>query len=117
MQRSCRKCDPPQLIDMASWEQHQNAHRNSRPDKRPTGWGTPWDKARKLALARYGAVCCTCGATRSVAKACGDRIEVHHVIPHADGGSDHLSNLRVYCSAHHPRGKGSGYGPRADGIH
>ena len=46
-------------------------------------------------ILRY--VCEFCLRTEEHLKAVGSRLEVHHVIPVEVGGSDDLSNLRVYC--------------------
>jgi hypothetical protein len=42
-------------------------------------------------------VCEFCLRTEEHLKAVKSRLEVHHVIPVEDGGSDDVSNLRVYC--------------------
>jgi len=42
-------------------------------------------------------VCEFCLRTEEHLESVGSRLEVHHVIPIKDGGSDDVSNLRVYC--------------------
>jgi len=54
-----------------------------------------WRKTRAAVIARDGG-CVVCGALTP--------LEVHHLVMKRDGGSDHPSNLRAYCHAHHPRG-------------
>src|SRR5215204_249553 len=54
-----------------------------------------WRKTRAAVITRDGG-CVVCGALAP--------LEVHHVVMKRDGGSDHPSNLRAYCHAHHPRG-------------
>jgi 5-methylcytosine-specific restriction endonuclease McrA len=53
-----------------------------------------WARARAHALARDGHRCTRCGG--------GERLEVHHVRPLADGGSAfELDNLVTLCSSCH----------------
>lgn len=51
-----------------------------------------WNRLRAQAIRRDGG-CVVCGAT--------ERLEVHHVIPAAEGGPNVLANLETRCSRHH----------------
>lgn len=74
------------------------------PKHRPAGWRpTPkfvnpdhafygsqeWKKLRAFVRERDGGVCRRCGAPQSW--------RVDHIIPRAEGGSDHPSNLQLLC--------------------
>lgn len=52
-----------------------------------------WAGLRAQALDRDGWRCCECGKA--------GRLEVHHVKPLKDGGSNRLSNLRTLCVSCH----------------
>jgi 5-methylcytosine-specific restriction endonuclease McrA len=60
-----------------------------------------WQKVRALARQRDGDACVHCGATTE--------LEVHHVVPLANGGSEfELSNLETTCSrCHRERHRGA----------
>ena len=49
-----------------------------------------WNRLRAHALRRDGYQCVQCGAM-------GRRLEVDHVTPLADGGTDDLANLQTLC--------------------
>lgn len=51
-------------------------------------------KLRVAALTRAGGTCEWVGCDVA------DGVEVHHVVPVAEGGSDDLRNLRVLCAEH-----------------
>jgi 5-methylcytosine-specific restriction endonuclease McrA len=53
-----------------------------------------WRRVRAHVLERDGWRCTVCGAPA---------VEVDHLIPVRDGGSDHPRNLRSVCTAHNPR--------------
>jgi len=55
-----------------------------------SGW--EWGRLRDQVHQRDRA-CVICGST--------DRLQVHHRIPLADGGTNQLSNLELRCHAHH----------------
>lgn len=48
---------------------------------------------RRLAIKCLGAKCIHCGATED--------LEIHHVIPIKDGGTDEISNIRLLCHRCH----------------
>jgi 5-methylcytosine-specific restriction protein A len=50
---------------------------------------------RVAALSRAGGTCEWVGCDVA------DGVEVHHIVPVAEGGSDDLRNLRVLCAEHH----------------
>ena len=52
-----------------------------------------WDKLRGRAIRRDGGACTNCGST--------ERLEVDHVIPRSDGGSNQLGNLATLCHRCH----------------
>ena len=62
------------------------------------GYGTAWDKVRKLALERDKHLCQPC-----LRKGNGPRPakEVDHIRPKARGGTDALDNLQAICSPCH----------------
>ena len=59
-----------------------------------------WHAIREAIMERDGQVCTMCGAKGH----CFDELEVHHIIPRVDGGSDHPLNLTTLCKrCHHGR--------------
>lgn len=66
------------------------------------------DKVKEDALVACGRHCCICR------KFCGNNIEVHHIKPHAEGGSDSFENAIPLCfdchaevgqyNSNHPKG-------------
>jgi len=54
-----------------------------------------WREARKVVLKRDGYKCVILDDT------CEGGLDVHHVIPRAQGGPDHPSNLITLCDKHH----------------
>lgn len=59
-----------------------------------------WHAIREAVIERDEEVCMMCGATPSY----GDELEVHHIIPRAEGGSHHPLNLITLCKhCHHGR--------------
>ena len=50
-------------------------------------------QVRQRVLKRDGYKCTRCGST--------DDLEIHHVIPAADGGPTSMENLIVLCHQHH----------------
>jgi len=64
---------------------HEKAHRNE----------TQWQEARQIVLDRDGHKCVISDGT------CEGGLDVHHVIPRAQGGPDDPSNLITLCDKHH----------------
>jgi len=54
-----------------------------------------WRRVREVVLARDRA-CVLCGSTQD--------LEVHHLVPKWQGGTDSLDNLEARCHLHHERG-------------
>ena len=61
------------------------------------GYGTTWDKLRKVILARDGYLCQHCLSKGRPTPA----TQVDHIRPKAKGGSDSLSNLQSLCRSCH----------------
>jgi 5-methylcytosine-specific restriction protein A len=73
-----------------SWD-HGGKSRHER------GYGTAWDKLRKVVLQRDRHLCQLCKEAGRV------RVGTHvdHILAKANGGSDDLTNLRVVCASCH----------------
>lgn len=54
---------------------------------------------RELVLERDGA---RCTVARFLGGQCHRTLDVHHIIPRSEGGTDELENLATVCHAHHP---------------
>ncbi len=61
------------------------------------GYGSQWQKLRKVVLAREGALCQPCLAQGRTTRGA----IVDHITPKADEGTDDLANLQVICHACH----------------
>jgi 5-methylcytosine-specific restriction endonuclease McrA len=87
MYRYCAACNT--IMPAREYVGHMRGHRDRQ------GSTTAWRKLRELVLARDRHRCRHpgCSATTS--------LEVHHVIPVAQGGQDRPENLLTLCSAHH----------------
>ena len=68
------------------------ADRN-RPSRHERGYGSSWDKLRRVILRRDHGVCQECKAAIAT--------EVDHIIPKSSGGPDAPFNLRAICSPCH----------------
>lgn len=49
-----------------------------------------WQILRKITFDQQGRKCCNCKATDT-------RLDVHHIVPIGNGGSNRLTNLAVLC--------------------
>ncbi|GED04511.1 hypothetical protein AUR04nite_00430 [Glutamicibacter uratoxydans] len=68
-----------------------------------------WPELRAAVLGRAGG---RCEARKRDGRRCWDSgNQVDHIIPHAEGGGDELSNLQLLCQWHHNR-KSSAEGGR-----
>jgi 5-methylcytosine-specific restriction enzyme A len=76
---------PPRYVDERRGSRHER------------GYGTAWDKLRKVALSRDAGLCVPCRDAGLVTLATA----VDHVLPKALGGTDELSNLQAICHACH----------------
>jgi 5-methylcytosine-specific restriction endonuclease McrA len=61
---------------------------------------------RRAVLKRDNYRCILCGATRN--------LEVHHIVPRAEGGSNDLANLVTLCTACHDTTHDRPQGPLKD---
>lgn len=62
--------------------------------------GTPtWDETRAAVLRRDGSRC-TVGWL--LGGACHETLDVDHLVPRDEGGTDALDNLITVCHSHHP---------------
>jgi 5-methylcytosine-specific restriction endonuclease McrA len=52
-----------------------------------------WKSLRDAAIKRDGNKCQRCGSSK--------RLTAHHKLPRADGGLDHLDNLKTVCGTCH----------------
>jgi 5-methylcytosine-specific restriction protein A len=71
--------------------QHERASRHAR------GYGTEWDKVRKVVLERDKGLCQVCLRDGRVTGA----KTVDHIKPKAQGGTDDPANLQVICASCH----------------
>ena len=69
----------------------------SRGTRQERGYGTEWDRLRKIVLRRDRGLCQVCLAERRVGRA----FAVDHIVGKAQGGTDDLDNLQSICKAHH----------------
>ena len=75
---------------MTSWQ--------GRPGSRhERGYGTTWDKLRKIIINRDGALCQPCQAQGMVTP----MTAVDHIIPKHKGGTDASDNLQCICAPCH----------------
>jgi 5-methylcytosine-specific restriction enzyme A len=76
--------------------QAEAEYRKRNPDTRPSaaqrGYDAKWRRIRAAYLRAHPA-CVLCGGT--------DNLEVDHIIPLAQGGTNKWSNLQVLCKSHH----------------
>lgn len=69
----------------------------SRGSRHERGYGTAWDKLRKVVLQRDRGLCQPCLQAGRVTVA----THVDHVVPKSQGGTDDESNLRAICRPCH----------------
>lgn len=73
--------------------------RSETPDRTVTRDGTEWERAKARALKRDQYRCQHCTATPS--KTPGVDLQVHHIRPVENGGTNDLDNLVVLCNSCH----------------
>lgn len=73
---------------------HKQEKRGTRQER---GYGSAWDRVRKLVLLRDKGLCKPCGFQNRVSPA----TEVDHIVPKSQGGTDDQTNLQSICSACH----------------
>jgi len=88
MRRPCLECGTPSTGTRCP------AHELKDTRRRP-GYGYQWTVISREMRSRYP-FCMRCGATGA-----GVRLHVDHITPRSLGGTDHLSNLRVWCAPCH----------------
>jgi len=69
---------------------------DNRPSARARGYDAAWEKLR-AAFLKANPWCAMCRAEGSVNRA----VDVDHIVPKRDGGTDHPSNLQGLCRHHH----------------
>lgn len=90
MKRPCLVCQ--RLTDNGSWcSKHEPVWKRRSPSSRATA-RPGWNRLRRLTIERDGG-CVVCGATEG--------LEVHHIVPVAEGGPNALPNLETRCRTHH----------------
>lgn len=65
-------------------------------------YGDDWEKQRKLALARDGKKCRSCGH-KPRGPDDPNKLHVHHLVSRSKGGTNALRNLIVLCARCHQR--------------
>lgn len=67
--------------------------------KTPKELGTQrWKRTRRVIRSRDGDKCRICEASGAV-----QRMYTHHIVPRAQGGTDHVDNLMLVCQSCHGR--------------
>jgi 5-methylcytosine-specific restriction endonuclease McrA len=90
MRKPCLVCGAPSAATRCP----MHALKDDR--KRP-GYGYAWTMISREMRSRYP-FCMRCGAS-----GIGVELHVDHITPRSLGGTDHLSNLRVWCGSCHRR--------------
>lgn len=75
----------------------RSAWRHVRESRHERGYGSAWDRKRKVVMARDFGLCQVCkrsGRTRLAT-------EVDHILPKAKGGTDDEDNLQAICHPCH----------------
>lgn len=88
---------PSRVGTLGSSHAYSDSRRGSRHER---GYGTAWDKLRKVILARDCGICQHCLRTKGELHT-GN--EVDHIVPKFEGGTDDESNLEVICHDAHKR--------------
>jgi 5-methylcytosine-specific restriction protein A len=69
----------------------------SKVSRHKRGYGSEWEKIRKVILIRDNYLCAICIKEGRVTTA----NQVDHIVSKAKGGKDNYSNLQSLCEAHH----------------
>lgn len=72
-----------------TWSDPRRGTRHQR------GYGTNWERERKVVLARDGGLCQPCLRRGHTTPGCNT---VDHIVPKARGGTDDRRNLQCICS-------------------
>ena len=94
MTRPRLTCLKPRLAPSKPRGWAPDAQRGNRQQR---GYGREWEKLREQILERDECLCQPCLASGRVSVG----TQVDHVVPKAQGGSDHHSNLQAICAACH----------------
>lgn len=62
--------------------------------------GSEWQRIRIMVLARDGAACTECGCIYL------NQLEIHHIKPICEGGTDDIDNLKTLCDKCHDKTHG-----------
>lgn len=73
----------------SGWAARERMHGN----RHARGYGTAWDKLRKVIMARDKGLCQSCLRTGRPEKAS----QVDHIVPKSQGGTDEPSNCEAIC--------------------
>lgn len=84
------RCNSHAIIKQA-WESSRVRTRHER------GYGSAWEKTRKVILERDRFLCCVCNAKGFTTMAS----QVDHITPKSAGGSDSYDNLQAICDPCH----------------
>jgi 5-methylcytosine-specific restriction endonuclease McrA len=103
--RVCAKPGCPRLSGESMCDEHRREAVRTRQARRPRPRGND-PRTIKAVLGRDGWCCVLCGAKKRDPSrrkpGTTVRLEVAHIVAHADGGSNDLSNLRTLCTdCHH----------------
>jgi 5-methylcytosine-specific restriction protein A len=69
-----------------------------RPSAARRGYGSAWQKLRRLIAAERPAVCVTCGYAGASAA-----MHLDHVVPRTRGGTNDTNNLQWLCASCHSK--------------
>ena len=85
------------LRPLSHWERsHKAKPQDNRPSAFERGYDKRWQRVRLMYLAE-NPLCKECVAQGYTTPA----IDVHHIIPLSEGGTDDKANLRGLCKMHH----------------
>ena len=68
-----------------------------RGNRHERGYGTEWDKLRSAVMQRDNGLCQPCARQHKVTL--GNAVD--HIVPKAEGGTDHDTNLQTICNECH----------------
>ena len=89
--RPCAKQGCPNLIPIGQTYCEAHRKKDTRPNAARRGYGAKWQKIRAGNLRVYK-TCAKCGAPA---------IDVHHIVPLKNGGTNEWSNLQPLCRKCH----------------
>ncbi len=86
-------CDTHAELGKSNWHKREKAKGN----RHQRGYGSEWDKLRKIVLKRDEYLCQSCLKVGVVTQG----THVDHIKPKSQGGSNELNNLQTLCIEHH----------------